>query len=116
ESFTVGEGLSLAWIPWEEAVELVPEQSLGGRGDRDDFHDQPSGVLIAPGGGPLSLLELAEVLEREPPMFLSRMESQRMSLFAKQRFPRFRQLQRRFGRTGDWHFHVKLGYQVDDCP
>jgi uncharacterized protein YegJ (DUF2314 family) len=39
-----------------------------------------------------------------------------MSLLAKEHFPRFRAIQRRFAENDEWAFHVKLGYQVDDCP
>jgi uncharacterized protein YegJ (DUF2314 family) len=142
EVFDVGHDLPLYWLPWEHAIQRLPGDGIGRGPDREDHH-HPAGVLFAhrvvatrpqstrdtdrgtdrgadQGIGaerpPNNVTILREILEDEPILFHTQMETQRMSLLAKEHFPRFRAIQRRFAENDEWAFHVKLGYQVDDCP
>jgi uncharacterized protein YegJ (DUF2314 family) len=124
DGFDVGPEIRLYWLPWEHAVQRLPGGELGRGEDRRD-HDHPSGVLFVETaddadsrdmGVPTNVTVLRDVLEDEPILFHTQMETQRMSLLAKEHFPRFRALQRRFAEDDEWEFHVKLGYLVDDCP
>ncbi len=112
EPFFAGEQLELVWLPWNEAVERVSEDVAGGRADRDLSHGGARGVLLCPRDhqSPAAYLE---ILRDNPLLYVSDMETERMTLLASERLPRFLRLFERFGNSEGWMFLVKLGYAVD---
>ena len=123
ESFEVGDGLVLAWRPWDACAAERPDAALGGTDDRDD-HDGLVGTLVVPTGRKRGLLrrvpvwapvtDLVPIIDDEPLFYVSTMETRRMAMLASDRFRDFRSLFRRHGGRDDWTFMVKLGYQIDD--
>jgi hypothetical protein len=114
EPFLAGENLELVWLPWEDALSHMPEAIAGGADDRDESHAGARGVLLCPGsyGSPSAYLE---ILRENPLLYVSDMETERMSLLASERLPRFLRLLSRFGGSDGWMFLVKLGYAVDSA-
>lgn len=55
------------------------------------------------------------VLENNPLLFVSSMETHRMAALARERLPRFASLFDQNAEQQDWVFLVKLGYPVDDA-
>ncbi len=122
EPFVAGLGLTLVWFPWDEAMRRFPPVAGGGPQDRegeDDEHRGPRGVLFAPRRrwlfwrryeSPASYLP---ILEGNPILYISSMETERLSQLAAERLPRFLDLLERFGGKEKWVFVVKLGYPVD---
>ena len=122
ETFEVGSGLELAWIPWDDASQRRRTNELGGRDDREG-HSGLVGALVVPTGkkrgllrrGPVwgSVMELVPIIDDEPLFYVSTMETNRMAMLASDRFADFRRLLRRADAEDDWCFLVKLAYQVD---
>jgi hypothetical protein len=124
EPFLVGADLPLVWLPWEDGIHEVSADSPGGADDRDENHAAPSAVLFTPGRKLLGLFgsryrnpsALVPVLEANPLLYVSDMETERMSLLARERLPRFVSLVERYvGDEESWVFLVKLGFPVDDA-
>ncbi|HLU38114.1 MAG TPA: DUF4026 domain-containing protein, partial [Planctomycetota bacterium] len=121
EPFAVGERLELVWLPWETAIQRLPEGHLGTQPDRDETHVGPAGVLFVPAKGVkrrryISLSSCVPILERNPIYYVSDHEAARTSRLAKEKLAKFVELHRRFGNHEDWTFTVKLGFEstVDD--
>jgi uncharacterized protein YegJ (DUF2314 family) len=99
----------------------VPRGATGTRRDRDEFHSHPSGILFAPGRKRLGLFgsryrnpaRYLPILADNPLLYVSTLETARMSRLAAERLDRFRALFAEHGDTEDWLFLVKLGYAVD---
>ncbi|MEZ4253475.1 MAG: DUF4026 domain-containing protein [Polyangiales bacterium] len=116
EKFEAGRDLELAWAPWPKAIAKVPPVGAGGSDDRDDVHAQPAGVLFVPVKGlarthwrcPSSL---APVLQNDPLLYVSQMETERMAALAKERWGLFAQCLARHVDEPDYRFLVKLGYE-----
>jgi uncharacterized protein YegJ (DUF2314 family) len=121
EPFVAGDGISLVWLPWQEAIHLCPPRSAGGIDDRDQWHAKPSGVLMAPRSGLLRRRygPPSKYLRRllgDPILYVSNMETERMSLLARERLGEFLELLDEYGAdTGSFAFLVKLGYQIDSA-
>jgi hypothetical protein len=114
EPFLAGESLELVWLPWEEALEHVPPDTVGGPSDRDGSHAGARGVLLCPSTFQ-SPAEYLPILRENPLLFVSDLETERMALLASERLPRFLRLLSRFGQAPGWLFLVKLGYAVDEA-
>jgi hypothetical protein len=118
EPFDAGMNLTLVWFPWEQALKHVRPGCLGAEADRDEGHRGASAVLLVPRRGwlwtsyegPASYLPL---LQGNPILYVSAMETERQSMLAKEHLPDFVELFGRHGASPDWHFIVKLGYRVD---
>jgi len=123
ESFLVGQGLELVWLPWERGLSHVPRGAAGSHRDRDEYHSHPSGILFAPGEKWLGLFgsryrplaEYLPILQDNPLLYVSNLETARMGQLAAERLDRFAALFARYGRQDGWVFLVKLGYTVDDA-
>ncbi len=123
EPFPVGHELWLVWLPWPEGIRQVPRRRLGAAADRDDVHGQLAGVLVVPrrrvlgvfGRKYASPAVTLPVLQEDPLLYVSNMETDRMSRLAAERLGRFRQLQERYRSDEDWLFLVKLGLPVDEA-
>lgn len=119
--FVVGGGISLVWLPWQEAIHLCPPRSPGGIDDRDECHARPSGVLMAPKSGLLRKRyrppsRHVRRLLGDPILYVSNMETDRMSLLATERLGEFLELFDEYGAdTGNFVFLVKLGYPIDNA-
>ncbi len=116
--FAAGRGLDLVWLPWEEGLRKVKGQALGGLKDRDPSHAMPSGLLFVPRRGLFgrrykSPARHVPMLDGNPLLYVSRMETERMGLLAQDRLGAFLDLQRQHGASPGWMFLVKLGYPVD---
>jgi len=118
ESFFVGHGLELAWLPWSEGIAGYSGE-LGGRDDRSSSDEDHGGHRVI-------LFSAAELAERRPPLellrrldqddgvlYVSKRETERMSLLARERWPVFGMLQARHKADEDFTFLVKLGYEID---
>jgi len=122
--FEVGQGLELLWTPWQMAISDLDPGSLGSASDRENCHDHPSGVLSAPKKRRFGLFGqrmqtpavYREILADNPLLYHSQLETQRMSLLAKDRFQQLRRIEIRFRDADDWDILIKLGYQVDGDP
>lgn len=117
EPFLVGYDMELLWLPWKialEAEEMIGDE-LGGPEDRNEFHDQPSAVLYAPGEDPGDLLNPGAVFTaiQHPVFFISSMETQRMRYLALFRLEYFAAVFHQRGRHEDWSFVMKIGYAID---
>jgi len=118
ESFCAGKDLDLYWTPWKKALAKRRVKGPGGDDDRDRLHGGESGVLWMPkkkgwrkGCCPSAYLP---VLEGNPMLYVSNMETERMALLAAERLPRFiAAMAKKAGEEG-WRFLVKLGYEVDE--
>lgn len=116
ERFEAGRELELAWAPWPKALSKHAPRGPGGETDRDDAHAQPAGVLYVP---VKSLARthwrcpstLAPVLENDPLLYVSRMETERMATLAKERWSLFEAALRRHREARGYRFLVKLGYE-----
>lgn len=120
EPFLAGQGIELVWLPWDAALDHIPKTALGGLEDRtDDVHTGPRAVLFAPGKGLLgrrkyrSVAGYISTLEDNPLLYISQMETQRMTLLASEMLPRFLQLMSQHSSLEDWLFLVKLGYETN---
>lgn len=121
EPFGVGQELELVWLPWEMGLSHVPRGVVGAQRDRDEYHSHPSGILFAPGKKWLGLFgsrfrspaRYLPILLDNPLLYVSNLETTRMSRLAAERLDRFRTLFERQGQRDDWLFLVKLGYAVD---
>ena len=116
--FQAGKGLDLLWLPWEDGLKKIGGKTSGGLADRDEAHEGAAGLLFVPAKGLfgrryMSPAAHAPVLAENPLLFVSRMETERMALLAKDRWAAFVELQRSHGAHDDWAFLVKLGYPVD---
>jgi len=117
EPFEIGKDIELLWMPWEEGIKKVSSKSQGMVEDRNDYHDHPAGILFAPGGflkkykHPSIFLN---TLEDNPILYISNMETERMSVLARERFESFVQAMEK-NDNEDWSFIVKLGYLIDDA-
>ncbi len=118
EEFSVGKDLLLAWLPWQDALAKMKVRGPGGRADRDEVHATESGVLFVrtpSWKGPKYSCPstLAPILDGNPMLYVSNMETVRMTLLAAERLHRFVSLLSQYGGDQQWRFLVKLGYQVD---
>ncbi len=121
EPFEVGQGLELVWLPWDKGLSHVPRGVSGSKRDRDEYHSHPSGILFAPGEKWLGVFgsrfrnpeRYLPTLDDNPLLYVSNMETARMSRLADERLDRFLELFERHGTQEDWLFLVKLGYAVD---
>lgn len=125
ERFTVGERLELVWLPWESAIDRLPQGHLGTQPDRDDTHIGPAGVLFVPAQGVkrrryVGLSSCVPILEKNPIYYVSDHEAERASRLAKEKLSTFVDLHRRFAEHEEWSFTVKLGFESstggDDAP
>jgi hypothetical protein len=118
--FEPGAGMELIWLPWEQALGRAGRGQLGRLADRDEHHSSPSAVLFAPKrrllGKKMCCPSVYQgVLEDNPLLFVSSMETNRMAALARERLPRFASLFDENATEEDWVFLVKLGYPVDDA-
>ena len=116
EAFRAGRGIELVWIPWEDAVPMFDAGALGGPSDRNHDHSGPSGVLFARGDAADHLRSPSvhlETMDDNPVLYVSDMETERMSLLSRERLPSFLALLEKHAGTAGWKFLVKLGYAVD---
>jgi uncharacterized protein YegJ (DUF2314 family) len=121
EPFLVGQGLELVWLPWDKGLSHVPRGVSGSTRDRDEYHSHPSGILFAPGEKWLGLFgsrfrnpeRYLSILEDNPLLYVSNLETARMSRLATERLHRFLKLFEQQSTSEDWLFLVKLGYAVD---
>jgi hypothetical protein len=116
--FQPGSGLELVWLPWEQSLSHLRRRRLGGLADRDEHHALPAAVLFAPQRRWLlrrlaSPAIYAPLLDGDPLLYVSDMETERMAALARQRLDRFAAIFDRNGDARDWVFLVKLGYPVD---
>lgn len=122
DAFAVGKDLMVAWQPWEDHV--AGREGLGGPEDRDGYHNLPAGVLLAPkkktlgmfGSGFQHPAIYRDILNDNPLLYHSRMETERMSLLSKERFVDLRRLERRLRDDEDVRIAAKIGYAVDEDP
>ncbi len=118
--FLPGADMELLWLPWQKGLSWIKRGRLGGPDDRDEYHSGPSAILFAPRrrlfirrlGCPSVYLP---ILEGNPLLYVSSMETRRMAALALERLDRFAELFAGNAGTEDWVFLVKLGYQVDDA-
>jgi hypothetical protein len=119
EVFEPGRNIDVAWMPWFEGIKKVKRSAYGRRdGDRDDAHRGARGILLVPRKGWFGtrwrgLDTHRPVLEDNPVLFVSSLETLRHKLLAKERQGRFRALFERFSNAERWVFLIKLGYIVD---
>ena len=119
-SFSVGEGIDLVWLPWEETLRRGLPNGPGGPEDRDDAHRHPSAVLMTPHRSHLPMARrkltpatsLAPTLAVNPLLYVSADETERMRRAAREAMPRCRRLHRRYATEPGWTFLVKLGFTV----
>lgn len=116
ERFEAGRELELAWAPWPKALSKHAPRGAGGERDRDDTHAQPGGVLYVPVKGIARThwrcpSTLAPVLENDPLLYVSRLETDRMATLAKERWSLFESALLRHRDAGGYRFLVKLGYE-----
>jgi len=120
ETFAVGQGLELVWLPWEDAIRHVPKGMWSADEDREQGHNLPSGILLRPKSGLFikrygNPAKYARSLQDNPVLQISTTETDRMAALAKERFERFARVHKRFGGdTDDWVFLVKLGLPIDN--
>lgn len=116
ESFSVGQDLDLSWTPWEMVLVDQDFQGLGGEDDRDAAHDRPAAVLFrAESDDPLtSLSSLVPIIRDNPIFWVSAMESERMTLLARERLDVLHEVHERVADLDEWEILVKLGYETDD--
>ncbi len=115
ERFCPGKGIELAWMPWKKALSKLKVAGPGGEKDRDEDHQGESGVLVHGRSWRrwCKPLHYVKQLENNPMLYISSMETERMTQLARIRFSYFESLLRQFeGREG-WRFLVKLGYAID---
>ena len=98
ESFAVGGGLELVWLPWEAGIKHAPKGMWSQEEDRQDGHFLPSGILFTPAKGLLrkrygSPVKYVRRLEDNPVLWISTSETERMSTLARERLERFVALQ-----------------------
>jgi uncharacterized protein YegJ (DUF2314 family) len=120
--FAAGAGIDLVWLPWEAGITRFSRRTLGTERDRDQPHCNPSGILFKPArkrffglvpGMLGSPVRYASVLKENPVLYVSSMETDRMSRLARERLAAFRDMLDRYGDIDDWLFLVKLGYEID---
>lgn len=140
ERFTIGYdgmGINLCWLRWEEALKDLPQNILGGAGDRDEVdnvHAEPSGILFAVEDGNMISPEIyTSTLAENPIYYITTEETNRMSALAKERFGVFANVfskehkqpeKKSFLKSlfnskkeedeAGWTFLVKLGLIVDN--
>lgn len=140
ERFTIGYdgmGINLCWLRWEEALKDLPQNILGGAGDRDEvdnIHAEPSGILFAVEDGNMISPEIyTSTLAENPIYYITTEETNRMSALAKERFGTFANVfskehkqpeKKSFLKSlfnskkeedeAGWTFLVKLGLTVDN--
>lgn len=140
ERFTIGYdgmGINLCWLRWEEALKDLPQNILGGAGDRDEVdnvHAEPSGILFAVEDGNMISPEIyTSTLAENPIYYITTEETNRMSALAKERFEAFANVfskehkqpeKKSFLKSlfnskkeedeAGWTFLVKLGLIVDN--
>jgi uncharacterized protein YegJ (DUF2314 family) len=117
EPFEIGKDMDVLWMPWEEGIKKVAAKSQGSKNDRNDYHDHPSGILFAPGGFFKRYKHVStylSVLDDNPLLYISNLETERMSALAKERFNSFSKAMK-LNTNEDWAFMVKLGYMVDEA-
>lgn len=121
ETFAIGGGLELVWLPWEVGIKHAPRGMWSQEEDRQDGHFLPSGILFTPPKGLLwkrygSPVKYVRHLEDNPVLWISTGETERMSTLARERFERFAALQAKHGADGEnWSFLVKLGLPIDEA-
>ena len=109
-------------VPWEVGLTTLKlGGALGGYDDRDDDHSYPGALLVAPkkkllglfGSGYQSPACYLPILEGDPLLYVSCLETERMRNLATERMKTFLALLERFGGEDGWGFLVKLGYPID---
>lgn len=146
EKFQIGYdglGIYLIWKRWEDALEILPKDILGGINDRSpiedtedsskDIHAEPTGVLFAVEEQNLVSPEIyAPTLADNPVYYITNKETARMRALAKERFHLYEKAYRTYGVTekksflgklfkskkeeeNDWRFMVKLGLVIDNA-
>lgn len=116
--FEPGTGLSLTWLPWEEALEKVSPLLPGHRASRDEAHAEPAGILFAPvrtllGRRLKSPSRLVPILENRPSLYVPAMETERQGMLARDRWEYYLDLLRQFHATREWIFLARLDYPAD---
>lgn len=119
EAFEIMQGIPIVWLPHEEAIKKFSAKAMGGAGDRDMYHSEPSGVLLLKTKKFFffksyeSLGPLAEFMAYNPLMWFSSEETERMTSMAKEKFETFAEYFKKFQGNEDFMFTAKIGYQVD---
>jgi hypothetical protein len=114
----VAERISLAWIPWEDAVSRFGPVDCGGLSDRSGPHAEPMASLgWLDGKGRLRpLREIGPRLKRGASVLITAAEGSRQAAVAQHELPRFVGLARRFLGQPGWAFSVKLGVPLGHEP
>ncbi len=121
QPFSPGADLDLVWLPWQVGIRKVRRGNLGGQGDRNAFHSSPSAMLFGHHRGWLgprikNITIYLPLLEDSPLLYISSLETERMTALAQERFLTFTELFERRSAEEDWVFLVKLGYPMEHAP
>ena len=93
----------------------VKETILGGISDRDDYHTgNRSIVFVVDSNNKYQLTNyIADNLANNPLLWVSSIETKRMSEKAKETFEYFKSIYLEKSKTEDWEFLIKVAYQMD---
>lgn len=121
--FEIGEGLELAWRPWQAAVAELPAHGVGGWDYRqnDEGHAGFRAALVTSEssrwtrrrwGTPLDVL--SRLLDAKTTLYKTTNETRRMAKLARERWSSFGIL---FAsrHPESWKFTVKLGYPMNEA-
>ena len=117
-AFQPGAHMDLVWLPWQQGLARLKRGRVGGPADRDEYHASTSAILFAPVRRwflrhLVSPTIYREILEGNPLLYVSTMETNRMAALARDRLDRFASIFDDNAGLDDWVFLVKLGYPVD---
>ena len=93
----------------------VKETILGGISDRDDYHTgNRSIVFVVDSNNKYQLTNyIADNLANNPLLWVSSIETKRMSEKAKETFEYFKSIYLEKSKIEDWEFLIKVAYQMD---
>lgn len=121
EEVVVGHGMPLVWLPVGDALANVGRQPVGGADDREDgVHAGERGVLLVKEPGKLwghsyrSPATYLPILEDNPLLYVSDMETARREALAQERYPRFTALFEATKGIELFRFLVKLGLETTE--
>lgn len=115
-TFSNGQYLICTWVDWAEAVIPFPGDMIGGAGDRENGHNENTGVIyVYPCPDdfekrhyvPISVFN--ELLRENPLMMISSEETSRMKALALERIEYFRS----YFNKPEYHGLMKFGLLVD---
>lgn len=117
--FTPAYGVSVCWLPWQEALEKlnIDKDFSGSYKDRNDnIHNTPSGVLVAVDekGNCHTMDYYKDKLTDNPIFMLSNFETAIMREAAFDKIEYFIELLTKKKKDEDTSFLVKLGYARED--